>query len=298
MNYTSANGNMPNTFQLAVSYSSEDKDYVDSIIREIKKKDPSVTVFYDKDYVKELNGKDLYVYLRDIYLNKSKYVMTFFSRSYYERQWPNLESSAIKDRIFLNLMDTTFLIVVVIDTSQSFLPCTTGFWAKDAFSIGEIAEMTLHKIYTKESINLQYHKINDIYDLTFALKTRFVNALYKTIKETKIFDFKTDEGFRIEIKKHSCTIVFEFQYKNTGLDALLLRYFCKECPFNSKQTNYEVFKLGCNAYITCDKMGLFEINNFDLFEKDYEKTDGNKLIEIITETLFEKISQNCNCIKE
>lgn len=289
---------VPKTFELAVSYSSEDREYVNSIIQEIEGMNPSIDIFYDKDYSRELNGKDLYEYLRNIYLKQSKFVMVFFSNSYFKKQWPNLEISAIKDRLFLNFMDTTFLIVVVIDTSQSFLPVTTGFWAKDAFSVKEIAQMTLHKIKTKESRNLQYHAINDIYDLAYSLKMRFVDALNKTLKEAKIFESKTDEGFMIEIKKRSCKVVFEFQYKNIGIEALLLRYYYKDCPFKSKQTNHNVFKLGCNAYVTCEETGIFEINNLDLLKSNYDKIDGNKTIELIIKSLFIKINNNCNCISE
>ena len=278
---------------LAVSFSGEDRAYVDEIVKELAKYIPRDNIFYDTDYSEILSGKDLFEYLRDVYAEKSKYVMCFFSKNYTQSNWANVEASAIKDRLFMNFMDSSFLIPIVLDNSPRFLPATIGFWAKDKFSVQEIAEMTFHKITTGESLNLSFPNISDLEDLAFTIKNTFCERLTTLNKK---FEYNlTDEGFCISVDKGDCTVNFAIEYKACGLRALLLRITNANCSAR-KIPQYKNFSpLTCNAFVT-NYNATFTIHNFDLFDTENMDISGNDAVDIITKKFLEKLNEGCRCL--
>ena len=280
-------------WQLAVSFAGKDRDYVVSIVNEIKKALPQENIFYDFDYSEELSGKELFEYLRDIYANKSKYVMCFFSKNYAQSYWAAVETSAIKDRLFLNFMDSSFLIPIVMDGESNFLPATIGYWAKDTFSVEEIAKMTIHKIKTGESINLIYPNIIDTNDLAFKLKASISTQL-TTYNNDYCFDL-TDNGYCFTIKKSDCSMKLWIDYKLCGLRMLLIRCSYTECPLKTIKEHRQFSLLSCNAFVTCED-GVFTIHNLDFFSTGYDKISGNEAANIITKRIIDKINEGCKCL--
>ena len=53
--------------------------------------DSQARVFYDRFAAEEMWGKDLSVYLGDIYHSSSRYCMIFASREYVAKKWPSFE---------------------------------------------------------------------------------------------------------------------------------------------------------------------------------------------------------------
>lgn len=276
--------------QLAVSFSGDDRKYVEEVIGHIKKHKPHLSVFYDEDYSATLVGAHLYDYLREMYLNQSQYVMIFFSESYHKKQWPNLEASAIKDRLVMNLMDTSFLIPILLDSSPNFLPIQTGYWSREKFSAEQIAEMTVHKLHTGETVNPQYHKILDIVDLSFMLKEEICKSFQLNNAYTV-----TDEGYQLEISKTHCKLILELQYRNAGINALLIRYHHANCKLNAKFINYAVFKLSCDALITLEDIGRFSIRDLDLLYQNHIHIEGTVVIEKVVDALRKLLNGGCTC---
>lgn len=276
--------------QLAVSFSGDDRKYVEEVIAHIKKREPRLSVFYDRDYSETLVGAPLYDYLRDMYLKRSQYVMIFFSESYHTRQWPNVEASAIKDRLVTNLMDTSFLIPILLDSSPHFLPIHTGYWSRETYSAEQIAEMTVHKIHTGESVKLQFHKIFDIVDLASMLK----EAICKSFQLNNNGSV-TDEGYHLEIPNTHCRLILNLQYKNAGINALLIQYHYANCKLNAKFINRAVFKLSCDALITMDEFGRFSIRDLDFLYQNYTNIEGTIVIEKVVGALQKLMGVGCAC---
>lgn len=67
-------------FDVALSFAGEDREYVEQVASYLKELD--VKVFYDRAEEVELWGKNLYLYLDDIYQHKSKYCVIFISKFY------------------------------------------------------------------------------------------------------------------------------------------------------------------------------------------------------------------------
>lgn len=278
---------------LAVSFSGKDRDYVLEIVEELAKYIPRENIFYDCDYSEELSGKDLFDYLRDVYSKKSKYVMCFFSKNYNQSKWAKVEVSAIKDRLFQNFMDSSFLIPIVLDNSIRFLPATIGFWGKDNFSVQEIAEMTIHKIKTGESLNLSFPIISDLEDLAFTIKNTFCESL--TSLNKKFMCNFTDEGYCFTVDKGDCKINFAVEYKVCGLRALLLRITHTNCSVRKISTHKKISPLLCNAFVT-NTNSSFTIHDFDLFDVKYTDISGNDAVEFIMKKYLEKLNEGCRCL--
>jgi hypothetical protein len=91
---------MVNNFEydVALSFAGEDRAYVEKVAKYLMGK--NIKVFYD-DYEKtKLWGKDLYVYLDEIYQKKAKYCIMFISCYSSEKLWTNHERKSAQARAF------------------------------------------------------------------------------------------------------------------------------------------------------------------------------------------------------
>lgn len=91
---------MVNNFEydVALSFAGEDRAYVEKVAKYLKEK--GIKVFYD-DYEKtKLWGKDLYVYLDEVYHKKAKYCIMFISCHSSEKLWTNHERKSAQARAF------------------------------------------------------------------------------------------------------------------------------------------------------------------------------------------------------
>lgn len=117
---------MKEHYDFAFSFAGEDR----TIVEEIKNGLNGFSVFYDFDYQVELCGKDLYNYLRNLYMQQTKYVVCFISKHYKAKVWTNLEFSAIKERLIATFFASDFLIPVLLDEEiwLEDLPSFIGFY--------------------------------------------------------------------------------------------------------------------------------------------------------------------------
>ena len=86
-------------YDVALSFAGEDRLYVEEVAKYLKEK--GIKVFYD-DYEKTgLWGKDLYVYLDEVYQKKARYCVMFLSCHYAEKLWTNHERKSAQARAFI-----------------------------------------------------------------------------------------------------------------------------------------------------------------------------------------------------
>jgi TIR domain len=80
----SISGNSP-SYEVALSYASEDREYVEQVAACLLNK--GILVFYDRQEAAELWGEDLATRLSEIYGTESKYVVVFISKHYVDKAW-------------------------------------------------------------------------------------------------------------------------------------------------------------------------------------------------------------------
>jgi hypothetical protein len=100
-------------FDVALSYSGEDRSYVNEVANLLRKK--GVSVFYDEFFTAELWGQDLYVYLDTVYRERSRFTVVFISRSYVSKPWPSHERQSAQARALNEL--GPYLLPVRLDNS-------------------------------------------------------------------------------------------------------------------------------------------------------------------------------------
>ena len=85
-------------YDVALSFAGEDRQIVEEIAHELK--NFGLKVFYDSFEQAKLWGKNLYIYLSDIYRLKARYCIMFLSESYKKKLWTNHEREAAQNRAF------------------------------------------------------------------------------------------------------------------------------------------------------------------------------------------------------
>lgn len=86
-------------FDIALSFSGEDREYVEKVASELK--EMGFRVFYDKYEAISFWGKDLYEYLQEIYSERARYTVMFISKYYARKLWTNHERKSAQARAFL-----------------------------------------------------------------------------------------------------------------------------------------------------------------------------------------------------
>lgn len=80
-------------YDLAVSYASEQRDYVEIFVRDLKAH--GLRIYYDQDEQKRMVGKILDKELHQIYIKESHRCLLFFSKDYVEKPVTKFESNVI-----------------------------------------------------------------------------------------------------------------------------------------------------------------------------------------------------------
>lgn len=106
-------------FDVALSFAGEDRDYVDKVAHLLRAK--GVNVFYDNFEETELWGRDLYVYLTDVYRKRARFTVMLISQSYVKKLCANHERRAAQARAFEESREYT-LPAKFDDTEVGVLP--------------------------------------------------------------------------------------------------------------------------------------------------------------------------------
>ncbi len=102
------------TYDVALSYASENRAYVEDIALFLK--DFGVRVFYDKFEMVDTWGKDLYEHLNEVYKNKAQYTIIFASEHYVKKVWTDHERKAAQARALKE--STDYILPVRFDDTE------------------------------------------------------------------------------------------------------------------------------------------------------------------------------------
>jgi len=87
-------------YDIALSFAGEDRNYVSRVAENLRLS--GVHVFYDEFELADMWGKNLYVYLDEIYREKAHYCIVFLSKYYAKKVWTNHERECAQARAFLD----------------------------------------------------------------------------------------------------------------------------------------------------------------------------------------------------
>lgn len=93
----------PETYDVALSFAGEDRDYVEAVAVTLKA--AGVSVFYDKFEQATLWGKNLIDHLAEIYQKRTRYVVMFISEHYVKKAWPTHERQHAQARALVARAD-------------------------------------------------------------------------------------------------------------------------------------------------------------------------------------------------
>ncbi len=101
-------------YDIALSFAGEDRKYAEQLAKELIKRD--VKVFYDGFEKANLWGKDLYVYLSDLYRLRSKFCVLFLSQYYNSKLWTNHERKAAQSRAYKE--NKEYILPIRLDNTE------------------------------------------------------------------------------------------------------------------------------------------------------------------------------------
>lgn len=98
---------LPTKYHVALSFAGQNRIYVEAVATQLLAL--GVCVFYDKFEEDELWGKDLYLYISNVYQKFAMYTVMFVSDAYKSKVWTNHERTNAQAR-------------AISDSTESILP--------------------------------------------------------------------------------------------------------------------------------------------------------------------------------
>ena len=157
-------------YDVALSFSGEDRGYVEPLADLLKK--GGYSVFYDKYEQAELWGKDLYVHLSSVYKDQARYCVIFLSEHYARKLWTNHEIKNAQARAFQESQE--YILPVRLDDTEipGILP-TVGYLDLRKKSIEEVYLVLMEKLQGPLSQAIETDTLSapdsEIYSGEFAL---------------------------------------------------------------------------------------------------------------------------------
>lgn len=130
-------------YDIALSFAGEDRTYAEQLANELVKH--NIRVFYDGFEKANLWGKDLFVYLSDLYRLRSKYCVLFLSKNYNAKLWTNHERQAAQSRAFKENKEY-ILPIRLDDTEIPGILNTTGYMSWHEEGAGNITNYLIQKL--------------------------------------------------------------------------------------------------------------------------------------------------------
>ncbi len=139
----SARNKSRRTYDVALSFAGENREYVEQVAEELKRLD--VTVFYDRFEEVNLWGKDLAEHLGHVYGTDSRFVVLFLSKAYAAKAWPKHEKQFALARQ-LSSGEERVLPVRFDNTEIPGLPPTLSFLDLRVVTPAKLAELIRQKV--------------------------------------------------------------------------------------------------------------------------------------------------------
>lgn len=134
---------LPEKYDVALSFSGENRSYVEEVAEGLRT--AGVSVFYDKFEKARLWGKNLIEHLADIYGKRSRFVVMFISKSYVEKAWTTHERRHAQDRALL-AQSEYILPARFDDTEVPGMTTTVGFVDLRETHATELVQLILSKL--------------------------------------------------------------------------------------------------------------------------------------------------------
>jgi hypothetical protein len=136
-------------YDIALSFSGDDREYVEKVAQTLK--DNGVTVFYDMFEEIDLWGKDLGIHFDFVYRKSAKYCIPFISSSYKDKIWTNHEIKTAISRA-INSNEEYILPARFDDTEIDGIRPTIGYLDLRKLTPDQLAEKIIIKLGKKPSI--------------------------------------------------------------------------------------------------------------------------------------------------
>ena len=134
----------PFEYDIALSFAGEDRNYVSRVAENLRLS--GVRVFYDEFELIDMWGKNLYVYLDEIYREKAHYCIVFLSKNYAKKAWANHERESAQARAFF-LKNQEYILPARFDSTEipGLLP-TVAYVDLSKLTPEKFTEVILKKI--------------------------------------------------------------------------------------------------------------------------------------------------------
>lgn len=130
-------------FDVALSFAGEDRGYVEDVAADLA--DHGVRIFYDEYSAAESWGRDLYVFLDEVYRKKARFAVVFVSRHYVSKPWPTHERQSAQARALTEL--EPYLLPIRLDDSEvPGLRPTVGYVDARRVSKQHLVELVMKKL--------------------------------------------------------------------------------------------------------------------------------------------------------
>lgn len=225
-------------YEVALSFAGEDRSYVQQIANTLGKY--GIKVFFDEFEETNLWGKDLYVYLDNIYRKESHYCIMFLSKYYAAKLWTNHERQSAQARAFTENQEY-ILPIKLDDTVIPGIRPTVGYLDGKKYSTQEISK----KILTKLNKNIIAEDSADD-DPDIPLVKRKISE-----KEKKEFLLNTFELLKGDFKKK----LEKLKAKNLHVKTKFIEK--SQSKFVAIVKTYED-EIGCKIWI--DKSGYHDLS--------------------------------------
>lgn len=136
-------------YDIAFSFSGDDREYVEEVAQILK--DNDVAVFYDMFEQIDLWGKDLGIHFDYVYRKAAKYCVPFISATYKEKIWTNHEIKTAISRA-INSNEEYILPARFDDTEIDGIRPTIGYLDLKKITPSQLAEKIILKLGKEPSI--------------------------------------------------------------------------------------------------------------------------------------------------
>jgi hypothetical protein len=133
-------------YDVAISFAGTERALAERFATIIR--DAGARVFYDGFYEEQLWGKDLPVFLGEVYRSKARYCVIFVSHEYAARNWTNHERQHAVARALQERGDEYILPIKVDDAELAGVSPTLGYISLRERPIEGVAELLLRKLHS------------------------------------------------------------------------------------------------------------------------------------------------------
>lgn len=181
------------TYDIALSFSGEDRAYVENIARLLKKK--NIKVFYDYWERRRIWGTQLDEELENIYKNKAKYCVIFFSKHYLNSDWATHELRSAQKRAAKDKRE--YILPILLDGTA--LPESlnkTAVIETSNHSIQDVYDLIVSKISSDNIIDKKSILTLDVFSkIEFSAESNVVNSLFSRniaiAKQSQLYKFES-----------------------------------------------------------------------------------------------------------